>query len=115
MRKLNSHKSLHALKAVASVTVCACVFGFSQIAFAQTDSFPSSSMNRTVSNEEVVWEESDFNIYHDPELGKMIGGRKNVTHPAENGKPAYTENIIDKGFSEKGFAKLKKITARRHP
>lgn len=107
MHKHNSLKSLHILKAVVSVTACACIFGFSQIAYAQTDSFASPA-NRTVSNEEVVWEESDFNIYHDPELGKMIGGRKNVTHPAENGKPAYTENIVDEGFSEKGFEKLKK-------
>ncbi len=38
----------------------------------------------------------------------MIGCRKNIEHPAENGKPAYTENVDVEGFSPQGFAKLKK-------
>ena len=67
-----------------------------------------SSSTDSQKSDDVVWEDSDFNIYYDPELGKMIGGRKNIEHPAENGKPAYIENVVDEGFSPQGFAKLKK-------
>lgn len=68
----------------------------------------ASSSTDSQKSDDIVWEDSDFNIYYDSELGKMIGGRKNIEHPAENGKPAYTENVDDEGFSPQGFAKLKK-------
>ncbi len=96
--------SIAALSVVCALT-SAQPFFLCNTAFAE----PSSSSSQPSSTDESIqWTLEDFNITEDPELGKCIGGRMNINHPATPGHAAYTENVAMEGFSEKGFAKLKK-------
>ena len=96
--------SIAALSVVCALSAAQPLF-LCNTAYAESN---SSSLQPSSTDESVQWTLEDFNITEDPELGKCIGGRMNIQHPAENGYAAYTENVAMEGFSEKGFAKLKK-------
>ena len=96
--------SIAALSVVCALSAAHPLF-LCNTAYAESN---SSSSQPSSTDESVQWTLEDFNITEDPELGKCIGGRMNINHPATPGHAAYTENVAMEGFSEKGFAKLKK-------